>query len=72
MADNNITIPDELLESISGGKLDEASINNVTAFAKGFKAAGMTLDQALAQFAFASQSDDFDEILKIVRDVYAA
>lgn len=67
---NGIEIPEELLESIAGGVLDDDSRNNIEAFVTAFKQLGMNLDEIFDQFAFARYSSDADEIFAYIEQVY--
>lgn len=70
MADDNFTIPDELLESISGGELDASSRENITAFVQALKSRGTHIKRVYDEFACARESDDYEDILQIINSVY--
>ena len=73
MAENNgIEIPEELLESISGGVLDDVSKNNLHSIVGIFKSSGISLEDTYAQLDYLSASNDWDEIKTLIGEYCAA
>ena len=72
MADDNETIiSDELLESIAGGVLDDASKYNIDALVGAFKKQGLSLDQVYERFSFVKHDDSAADIFAYIDEVYA-
>ena len=65
-----IEIPAELLESISGGTLDDATKNNLEALVRFYKSQGATLDQIYAQLSFISADAHGAEMVEYIKTIY--
>lgn len=63
-------IPEELLESIAGGVLDDVTQHNLTAFVTAMKEVGMDLDAIFEAFAYLKHSSNADELFDFIRNVY--
>ena len=67
---NGIVIPDELLEGIAGGTLDDTSINNLTVLVTYLKSEGSTLEEVLKVFDYLKTDKNADEIFSLINQIY--
>lgn len=67
---NGIVIPDELLEGIAGGTLDDTSINNLTVLVTYLKSEGKTLEEVLKVFDYLKTDKNADEIFSLINQIY--
>ena len=67
---NGIVIPDELLEGIAGGTLDDTSINNLTVLVTYLKSEGSTLEEVLKVFDYLKTDENAEEIFGLINQIY--
>ena len=70
LENNGIEIPEDMLESIAGGVLDEVTMSNLRGLVKGFKMNGYDLDQILKAFDYLKHASDGEEIFDYIREQY--
>lgn len=69
---DGIEIPDDMLESLSGGVLDEVSYNNLKGIVVLCKQSGMSLDATLNALSYLQHTSDWDEINDLIHEFYNA
>ena len=67
---NGIEIPEEMLESIAGGVLDDVSRQNLKGLVGLFKANGYSLEETYSLLAYLQHSKDWDEINALIAEYY--
>ena len=67
---NGIVIPDELLEGIAGGTLDDTSINNLTVLVTYLKSEGSTLEEVLKVFDYLKTDENAEENFGLINQIY--
>ena len=74
LAEKGITfdIPDDMLESLSGGVLDEVSYNNLKGIVVLCKQSGMSLEATLGALSYLQHTSDGDEINDLIHEFYNA
>ena len=69
---DGIEIPDDMLESLSGGVLDEVSYNNLKGIVVLCKQSGMSLEATLGALSYLQHTSDGDEINDLIHEFYNA
>lgn len=70
--ENGVVIPEEMLESISGGALDDVSKQNIRGIVHLFKTSGCTYEALLKALDYLRIADDADEIFALVDECWNA
>lgn len=63
-------IPEEMLESIAGGVLDDETMHNLQVLVTSMKNAGMTLETILDTFDYLKHSSTAQEMFQFIEDVF--
>lgn len=69
---DGVEIPEEMLETISGGVLDDTSRDNLKGIVALFKRNQMSLESTLKALDYLHRSDDWNEIHDLIIEFYNA